>query len=89
MSDLDDFFSLTGASPDTAAAASAGSFPIPLPLKKSSCIAMATYSPRDGVLAVTFGDGKEANHQTDLVTILRWLVADSVGRFYNSEIKGQ
>lgn len=89
MSDLDAFFSLTGTTAQNAEAASAGSFPIPLPLKKSSCVASATYSPFDGILQITFGDGTQANFTTDLLTILKWFDASSVGAFFNANIKGQ
>jgi KTSC domain-containing protein len=89
MSDLDLFFAKTGASPDAAEAASAGSFPIPLPLKTSSCVASATYSPFDGILQITFNDGGEAHYTVGLITILKWFDAKSVGGFFNSEIKGR
>ena len=64
-------------------------FPIPLPLKESSCVASATYDIFTGELAITFQDGSSANHQSDIVTILEWLNAKSVGAFYNSRIKGK
>jgi hypothetical protein len=90
MSDLDLFFQKTGASPETAKAASAGSFPIPLPLKRSSCIAGATYSPFDGVLQITFQNGDTVTYQNiDLITALRWFNADSVGGYFSSAIKGK
>jgi hypothetical protein len=84
MSDLDDFFQQTGASPDAAKASPSG---IPLPLKKSSCVYLALYNPFSGELNVTFGDGSSATFDTDLITILKWFDADSVGGYFNRFIK--
>jgi hypothetical protein len=90
MSDLDLFFAKTGTTAETASAASAGSFPIPLPLRKSSCVALATYSPFDGVLQVTFQSGDVITYQNlRLVTVLKWLDASTVGGYFNSAIRGQ
>jgi KTSC domain len=64
-------------------------FPIPIPLKESSCVAYASYDIFTGQLAITFHDGSEANYTTDIVTIIEWMRAKSVGSFYNLRIKGQ
>jgi KTSC domain len=90
MIELDLLFAETGASAETAAAASARNFPIPLPLKRSSCVASATYSPFDGILDITFQSGETVTHQdVDIITILNWFRAASVGGYYNSAIKGR
>jgi hypothetical protein len=64
-------------------------FPIPLPLKESSCVAAASYDIFTGQLDITFQDGSSANHQSDIITVIEWLRAKSVGSFYNLRIKGQ
>jgi hypothetical protein len=90
MSDFDLSFAKTGTTAETASAASAGSFPILLPLRKSSCVALATYSPFDGVLQVTLQSGDVITYQNlGLVTVLKWLDASSVGGYFNSAIRGQ
>jgi hypothetical protein len=64
-------------------------FPIPLPLKESSCVAAAYYDVFTGRLDITFHDESEADYVVDIATILMWLRAKSVGGFFNSRIKGQ
>ena len=64
-------------------------FPIPLPLKESSCVAAAYYDVFTGALTVSFQGGGDADYSVDIVTIIEWLNAKSVGSFYNLRVKGQ
>jgi hypothetical protein len=66
-------------------------FPIPLPIKKSSFIASATYAIRTGELTITFRKGRPAQvsyPDIPVSTIIAFVRADSPGRFYNSSIRG-
>lgn len=88
--DLDLFFAETQTTPETAEAAKAGSLPIPLPLKKSTCVAAATFSPFDAILKITFHNGESVAYDNfSIITVIQWLRANSVGGFYNSDIKGR
>ena len=62
---------------------------IPLPLKKSSAIASATYGLATGELNLSFQNGGAAAHKADIPTIIRFIGADSPGGFYNREIRGK
>lgn len=64
-------------------------FLIPLPIKKSSCIAAAAYALGTGELILTFVSGATAAYKLDVVTVLRFVKADSPGSFYNAEIRGR
>jgi hypothetical protein len=79
-----------------AAEASSGGFldnlfdmSLPLPLKKSTCVASARYTISSGELEITFTGGNTSTYEDiSIVTILHWLVSESVGEYYNSSIKG-
>ena len=66
------------------------SFPIPLPLKKSRCLASASYVPRTGELTVTFQAGLSLSHPgISIGTVIGLIRADSAGRYYNAHIRGR
>jgi hypothetical protein len=60
---------------------------IPLPLRKSSCIASARYNILARKLTVEFVAGGDAQHSCGVLKILRWIKSGSVGEFYNAEIR--
>jgi hypothetical protein len=65
-------------------------FPIPLPLKKSRCLASASYVPRTGELTVIFHSAESLSYpDTSIGTVIALIRADSAGRYYNAYIRGR
>jgi len=65
-------------------------FPIPLPFKKSRCLASASYVPRSGELTVTFQTGRSLSYpDTSIVTVIGLIRANSAGSYYNAYIRGR
>ena len=64
--------------------------PLPLPIKKSSCIAGATYALRTGELVVTLRNSRRSLSypDTSIATALAFIRADSPGGFYNRYLRG-
>jgi hypothetical protein len=61
--------------------------PIPLPIKKSRCIASATY--RAGELAIVFQNGAQTVYpDIPISTVIAFVRASSPGGFYNSNLRG-
>jgi hypothetical protein len=60
---------------------------IPLPIRRSSCIASASYDPTNGLLSVTFVNGGEATHRAGILICIKFIRAESAGSFYNTEIR--
>jgi hypothetical protein len=66
------------------------SMDLPLPVKRSSCISAATYNIADGDLTLTFTGGNSADYPgVSILTVIRFLTADSLGQFYNQQIKAK
>jgi KTSC domain len=66
------------------------SMDLPLPVKRSSCIRSATYNIADGDLTITFTGGNSVDYEDiSIITVIRFLTADSLGGFYNEQIKGK
>jgi KTSC domain len=63
---------------------------IPLPIKRSSCIASATYNIGTGELKLSFVRGETVTYPNfDIITVISFVQADSPGHFYNSQIRGR
>jgi hypothetical protein len=74
----------------TAVESSFWDLPIPLPIKKSSCVASATYALRTGELVVTLHTSRTrlSYPDTSISTVLAFIRADSPGGFYNRYLRG-
>lgn len=63
---------------------------IPLPIKRSSCIASATYNIATRSLNLTFTRGEQVIYRNfDIIEVISFIGADSPGHFYNSQIRGR
>jgi hypothetical protein len=62
--------------------------PLPLPIKKSSCVSGATYALRTGELVVTVRTRRLSYTDTPISTVLAFIRADSPGGFYNRYLRG-
>jgi hypothetical protein len=64
--------------------------PLPLPIKKSSCIAASTYTVSTGELVVTLHTSRTtfSYPNTSISTVSDFIRADSPGGFYNRFLRG-
>jgi len=63
-------------------------FGIPLPIKKSSCIAAATYNPFTRNLQIYFVNGDSVGYHVGIPTVIGLLAAESAGGYFNANIRG-